>query len=71
MPDSPEHLSREDFHHWLSEHSDEAVDELDVHYRSLGAWVAAYTAELRRMQAEEDGTGSIYEESEYLTEDED
>lgn len=68
MPDAPEHMSREDFHTWLLDHSDEVVDELELDYRSLGEWVAAYCKELRRMQAEEDGSGTIYEESEYLKE---
>lgn len=69
MPDATDQLSREDFHHWLMGHSDEAVDELDVYYRSLGEWVTAYFKELRRMQVEEDGSGAVYEESEYLQED--
>jgi hypothetical protein len=65
MPgDHSDGMSKEDFHAWLLDHSDEAVDELDVGYRSLKGWVVLYCHEVRRMQAEEDGSEQIYEESE-------
>lgn len=69
MPDANDLLLKEDFHNWLLDRSDEAVDELDVRPMTLGQWVTAYFRELRKIQVEEDGSEAVYEESEFAGED--